>query len=168
MAEEKKAGEAQEEVKSKKMMFIIIGLVALVLLGGGGAAAVMLMGGETPTPDSAAEQADAVEAPADQSYLVNLDSFVCNLADPKGDRFMKATLRVVVSEESLTERIRTDDLFRTRLRDKALSVLSSKRFQDVNNPLGKESLRRELVREFDQIFPPGTVKEVLFVEFVIQ
>lgn len=168
MADDKKNDEAQGEGKSNKMMIIIIAIAAIVILGGGGTAAVMLMGGKDAPPPAAAEQETPAAPASEASYLVNMDSFVCNLADPKGDRFMKATLRIVVSDESLTERVRTDDLFRTRLRDKALSVLSSKRFQDINNPLGKESLRREMVREFDQIFPAGTVKEVLFVEFVIQ
>jgi flagellar basal body-associated protein FliL len=47
-------------------------------------------------------------------------------------------------------------------------VLSSKRFQDVNNPLGKESLRRELKRELEKIFPEETIQEILFVEFIVQ
>ncbi|HHN75167.1 MAG TPA: hypothetical protein ENK10_08075 [Acidobacteria bacterium] len=167
MAEEKKSPEEQGEKKSKMGLIIIIAVAALVVLGGGGAAMMFMMGGgETPAQE--AEKSTEAAASEEQYYLVTLDTFVVNLADPKGDRFMKATLRVVVNDPSLGERIRTDDLFRARLRDKTLSILSSKQFKDVNSPVGKESLRRELTREYSQIFPPGSVKEVLFVELIIQ
>ncbi len=164
MADDKKAAEEKGEGKSKTTLIIIIAVAAVVLIGGGVAAAMMLMGGDAPAP---AEQAEAAP-PEDKEYLVPLDSFVVNLSDPRGDRFMKATMRVVVSDPNITNQMRDDDLFRTRVRDRTISVLSSKRFQDVSSPLGKESLRRELQREYTQIFPPDTVNEVLFVEFIVQ
>ncbi|MDQ7007258.1 MAG: flagellar basal body-associated FliL family protein [Acidobacteriota bacterium] len=167
MADEKKEQEEQTPKKGKMGLIIIIAVAALVVLGGGGAAMMFMMGGsETPAAES--ETGAAPAKAEEQFYLATLDTFVVNLADPKGDRFMKATLRVVVTDPSLGDRIRSDDLFRARLRDKTLSILSSKQFKDVSSPLGKESLRRELTREFSQIFPPGSVKEVLFVEFIIQ
>lgn len=166
MAEDKKTPEDGAQKKGKMKLILII-VAALVVLGGGGGAALLLMGGGSPAEAQDAESEEASSSD-DAQYLLTMDSYVVNLADPKGDRFMKATLRLVVTDPALEERLREDGLFRARLRDKAISVLSSKQFKDLNTPLGKEALRRELTREFNQIFPAGSVKEVLFVEFVIQ
>jgi flagellar FliL protein len=166
MADDKKKKDQQDSGGSKKKLFLITGLVALLVVLGGGAAAFFLMG------FGASDSADAATQGKTQSrnktYLVNMDTFVVNLSDPKGDRFMKVTLRVLVNEPSLSSRVVNDDVFRTRCRDRIISVLSAKRFQDVNNPLGKESLRRELKRELSKIFPTGSIEEILFVEFIVQ
>lgn len=163
MADDKKEKDQDKKPgKSKKKLFLIAGIAAFLLVGGGGGAAFLLLGSGG---DEA--QAQTNEAKPKQ-HLVNMDTFVVNLSDPKGDRFMKATLRVVVTDSSLSSRIVQDDIFRTRCRDRVISVLSSKRFQDVNNPLGKESLRRELARELGKIFPEGSINEILFVEFIVQ
>jgi flagellar FliL protein len=166
MADKKEAKEQKEQTKGKKKLLLISGIVALVLiLGGGGAAFLLLGSGETETTEASTSMDKQKER---KTYLVNMDTFVVNLSDPKGDRFMKVTMRILVDDPSLSTRVVNDDVFRTRCRDRIISVLSSKRFQDVNNPLGKESLRRELKRELAKIFPEESIQEILFVEFIVQ
>ena len=165
MADKKEAKEQKEKPKGKKRLLLISGIVALVLVLGGGAAAFFLLGSGSTEPTEAATKPSKKK---DKTYLVNMDTFVVNLSDPKGDRFMKVTMRILVNDPSLSNRVVNDDVFRTRCRDRIISVLSSKRFQDVNNPLGKESLRRELKRELEKIFPEETIQEILFVEFIVQ
>ncbi len=168
MAEEKKDQAPEEQPKkSKKMLFIIIAAVVVLLAAGGGVAAVFLLGGGK---EAAAAEAEArKEAPAEEKLiLVPLDTFIVNLADPKGDRFMKATIRLTTNDPGLEQKIQSDPVLKARIRDRVLSILSSKSFQDVNNPVGKESLRRELQRELNQVLPDDSIKEVLFVEFIVQ
>ena len=168
MAEEKKEQAPEEQPKkSKKMLFIIIAAVVVLLAAGGGVAAVFLLGGGK---EAAAAEAEAKEeAPKEEKLiLVPLDTFIVNLADPKGDRFMKATIRLTTDDPELEQKIQSDPVLKARIRDRVLSILSSKSFQDVNNPVGKESLRRELQRELNQILPDDSIKEVLFVEFIVQ
>jgi flagellar FliL protein len=168
MAEDKKKKKDDEQSSGKrgKKLFLIAGLVALVVILGGGAAAFFVLGiGAGGAADASTQSQTKKDT---KTYLVNMDTFVVNLSDPKGDRFMKVTLRVLVNDASLPSRIVNDDVFRTRCRDRIISVLSAKRFQDVNNPLGKEALRRELKRELGKIFPAGSIEEILFVEFIVQ
>ncbi len=170
MADEKK-DQAQEEQpkKSNKMLFIIIAAVVVLLAAGGGVAAVFLMGGgkEAAAAEASGEQAKEASK-AEKQILVPLDTFIVNLADPKGDRFMKATIRLTTRNPDLDQQIQSDPVMKARIRDRVISVLSSKTFQDVNNPVGKESLRRELQRELNQILPDDDIEDVLFVEFIIQ
>ena len=100
--------------------------------------------------------------------LVSFDTFVVNLADPKGDRFLKATLRAVLSDPEVAAELQKDELTRTRVRDRIISVLTSKSFEEVASPGGKDSLRQQLLREINQSLPDDVVSEVLFVEFVVQ
>ncbi len=168
MADEKKDQATEEQPKkSRKMLFIIIAVVVVLLAAGGGVAAVFLLGGGK---EAAAAEADAGKEKQQQEklILVPLDTFIVNLADPKGDRFMKATIRLTTDDPELEQKIQSDPVLKARIRDRVLSILSSKTFQDVNNPVGKESLRRELQRELNQVLPEDSIKEVLFVEFIVQ
>ena len=170
MADENKdqAQEEQPQKKSNKMLFIIIGVVVVLLAAGGGLAAVFLLGGGKEAAAAQAEAGDKKAEDEQKLILVPLDIFIVNLADPKGDRFMKATIRLTTDDPGLEQAIQSDPVLKARIRDRVLSILSSKTFQDVNNPVGKESLRRELQRELNQILPDDTIKEVLFVEFIVQ
>jgi len=164
MAEETPTTEdAQPKKKSKKLLFIIIG----VLLAGGGAAAAFLI-----TKDKGAvvdENAATEQAPAEQKAgLVPLDTFLVNLNDPNGERYMKVTMRLTIVPESLADKVRDDDLQLARIRDRVLTVLMSKTFTELADPLGKESLRFEVRGQVDSILDGGTVKDVFFSEFVVQ
>ncbi len=167
MADEKKDQATEEQPKKSRKMLFIIAVVVVLLAAGGGVAAVFLLGGGK---EAAAAEADAGKEKQQQEklILVPLDTFIVNLADPKGDRFMKATIRLTTDDPELEQKIQSDPVLKARIRDRVLSILSSKTFQDVNNPVGKESLRRELQRELNQVLPEDSIKEVLFVEFIVQ
>jgi len=153
--------EEQPKKKSKKMLWIIIGL-GVVALGTGGFFA--MKGGGEPAPATAAN-APAVEEPVG---LVAMDTFLVNLNDPAGDRFMKLTLRLTISPESTADKVETDPLLMARLRDRILTVLTAKSFMELVSPLGKENLRHEIQVELDPLIDSGNVQDVLFSEFVVQ
>ncbi len=171
MAEETKPAEPVK--KSKLKLFIIIGVV-LVVLAGGGTAALLMFGGGGKKAEAAEGKEDEGghggekgEGKAGES-LVSFDTFVVNLADPKGDRFLKATIRAVLSDPEVATELQKDELTRTRVRDRIISVLTSKSFEEVASPGGKDALRQQLLREINQSLPDDVVSEVLFVEFVVQ
>jgi flagellar FliL protein len=152
--------------KSKKMLFIIIG-VAVVLIGGGAAAAFVFLGGGDEQVTEEAEGAAPAET-ADGG-LVTMDTFLVNLNDSSGERYMKLTLRLTVTPESAAEEIEANDLMVARLRDRVLTVLTSKTFEEVGDPMGKESLRQQIQAQLNLLLgDKGKVQEVLFSEFVVQ
>jgi flagellar FliL protein len=154
--------EAPKKKKSKRLLLIAAVVGFLVVAGGGAGWYFMAAGDEQP-----AEEAEATpEEP--ETHLVSLDSFIVNLANPKGDRFVKTTMRIITSDPDLPKAMTTDNVLQARVRDRIISVLTAKTFQDIASPIGKEALRREIAREIDDVLPNPAVQEVLFVEFVVQ
>jgi flagellar FliL protein len=149
--------------KSKKLLWIVI--AAVVLLGGAGAGYFVLSGSGDEQP-----AAEAVEATSESESpeLVSLDTFLVNLNDPQGDRYLKLTMRLAISPKTVAEEASGNDLFLARLRDRVLNVLMRKTFAELSNPLGKDGLRLEIESEVNDLLTEGKVHEVLFSEFVVQ
>lgn len=185
MSEEAKP-EAKEAApkKGKGKLLIIVGLV-VVLAAGGGVAAKMLLGGHKETAAAAGEHgapaaaehgggeaassghgAPAVEHGGEA--LISLDTFVVNLADARGDRFLKLSMRAVTGDSSLDKKLGESELLKSRVRDRVLSVLSAKTHEEISNPIGKEALRRELAQELNGVLGAGAVIEILFTDFIVQ
>jgi flagellar FliL protein len=97
-----------------------------------------------------------------------MDTFLVNLQDPSGERYMKLTLRLTISPESAAAKADGDALLMARMRDRILTVLTSKTYAELGNPLGKENLRHEIRAQINPLVQPGQVKDVLFSEFVVQ
>ncbi len=110
----------------------------------------------------------AVGGSTSREVLVSLDTFLVNLADPRGDRFLKATIRAVLDDSELADELQGDDLLRTRVRDRVLSALAAKTFDEISTPGGREALREQLRGEINRALPDDAVTEVLFVDFVAQ
>lgn len=169
MSEEAKADAKQEEPKKKgKLGLILIVLVTVIVAAGAGiGVAVMLgLGGEAKAEP--AQQEAAAAAPSAEEIIISFDTFVVNLADQSGDRFMKVTMRLVITSSDLQSKIESDVLTRARMRDRILTVLSSRTYNDVSNPTGREILRHELVQELKDVLETQAIKEALFIEFVVQ
>ena len=169
MAEEKKTtdadAQAAPEKKSKKTLILVLG--AVVLAAAAGAAGFLLTGKDQPEAAADGEAAAAVESkPA--AGLVPMDTFLVNLNDPSGDRFMKLTLRLTISPESVAGEVSDDPLMLARLRDRILTVLTTKTFMELVSPLGKENLRLEIQSQLGPLLASGEVQDVLFSEFVVQ
>lgn len=165
MAEKEKDGEATAEAPKKSKKMLIILLSATILIGGGG-------GGFLYWKSTKSEAAAAATTPAaveaETPALVSLDTFLVNLNDPQGDRYLKLTMRLAVAPESVAEQVSTDELLLARLRDRVLNVLMRKTFSELSNPLGKDGLRLEIETAINDLLETGTVHDVLFAEFVVQ
>lgn len=151
--------------KSKKMLFILIGVVVLAV--GGGAGFYLAPGGDAAA-ESPAEGTEAEAASDEPVGLVALDTFLVNLSDREQDRYMKLTLRLTVSPEAEADRITDDELIQARMRDRVLTVLTAKSYSELTNPLGKESLRQEILGQISPLLEPARTQDVLFSEFVVQ
>jgi len=171
MADEEKDAKQEQPKKKGKGLLIIVMVVLVVASAGAGVAVSLLLGGghkAEAAPTEGTEAAPAATQKPETEVILPFDTFVVNLADPGGDRFVKATIRAVVTDPACEEKYKSDPLLKARVRDRVLSVLSSKRFDDVSTSIGKEALRREIARELNQILPNSPVREILFVEFIVQ
>jgi len=171
MAEAAVAPEAAApKKKGKGLLFIIAGVVLVAAAGGGffllrpkakseGAAAAAEHGG--------GGHGEAAKAPEARG-VVSLEPFIVNLADAEGDRYIKCTMRIVLDSREAAEAVRADELSVTKIRDRMLTLLSSKSYGQVASAEGKETLRQEIQKQIDPVLATGKVSEVYYTEFIVQ
>ncbi|SHN67957.1 flagellar basal body-associated FliL family protein [Desulfovibrio litoralis] len=172
--------ENEKEKKSGKGKFIIIILVILALLGGGGFAAwkfllpiinktesVATEGGHAPggSTGSTGEAKDNKNANTLETSIVTLPTFVVNLQDPVGRRFIKLSMDIDVVGSGVK-----DDITRLmpRIKDTINMLLSSKSYADLAMPESKVLLKSEIVERVNLVLGGSKVKDVYFTEFIIQ
>ncbi len=151
---------------SKTLLIIIIAAFLLFILIAG--AGFFILWKKMPNSENTQTEVAAQKeqsAQADVGPIYDLQAFVVNLADPGGNRFLRVKMSLEVKDQELVEQM---DKQRIRLRDKILTILSSKSYQNVNTVQGKTELRTEISAAVDGLFEKGAVKNVYFAEFVVE
>lgn len=173
--------DGEKEKKSGKGKLIIILLLLLALVGGGGFAAwkFILPGIMEEKADEAggsAENAggkengsggagDAKGAPAISTSTVTLPTFLVNLQDPVGRRFIKLNMDVEVTGPGAEDEIKRS---MPRIKDSINMLLSSKSYADLASIENKILLKNEIVERINQILGGSRVKQVYFSDLIIQ
>lgn len=168
-----KKNDVEEPVKSKKgILKWLILLILLAGLGVGGFFAYQHFFAGTPGPQDPAAQAEDVGTPeaagepdGQQSQMFSMPSFVVNLADPLGRRYLKLSLEIEVRNEAALEKTEHS---MPRIKDALLLLLSSKSYADLSSMEDKLALKNEILSRLTQIVGNGTVSNVYFTEFIIQ
>jgi flagellar FliL protein len=97
--------------------------------------------------------------------LYALNPFVVNLAGGGGKRFLRVKMDFELKDQTIFEKVRAQF---PRVKDKILTILSAKKFEDINTVKGKSDLRAEIAATIDTLFSKGAVTNVYFTEFVIE
>jgi flagellar FliL protein len=169
MAEEEK--DVQEESggkKKSKLKLIIIILILLLILGGGGAAGYFffIKGSDDAVAEGGkADKTKKVAKTSEIGPLYSFDAFIVNLADPGGNRYLKVSMQVELSDEKLAEEL---EKRKPQVRDIILTVLSSKTYAEISTAQGKLALKQEIIRRVNLILTTGNIVNLYFMEFVAQ
>lgn len=162
----------KEEKKGGKLKWLIIGLLVLLLFGGGGFAAYQFyLKDKFFSKDQAAETAgEGQEAEGEakdygETELVSLPTFVVNLADPLGRRYLKLSLDVEVVDQKAAEALNEAE---PKVRDAIILLLSSKTFADLSTMESKILLKKEIVERLNQVMEGSKVVRVYFTDMVVQ
>lgn len=152
--------EKESEQKSSPLKLILIIVVALGLLGGGGFFAYSKFfakhGGEGEGSHAAVEAAPVIQ---------ELDTFLVNLSDPGGKRYLKLTMRLKLSGPPVAQEFTNRNF---ELRDMILMILSAKEFADIASPEDKAALKQEILAQLNQSLKQGQVQDIYFTEFLVQ
>jgi flagellar FliL protein len=146
---------AAPPARSKKKLILMGAPVLLVLAGAGGWYA--FFGAKHKPPQN--------EASAPPTYI-DMPEIIANLdSDPRRPRYIKLRARVEVTgpenERAVREAMpRLQDMFQTYLRDT--------RPEDLRGSMGTYRLREELIARADIAAAPAHVRDVLFVEMIVQ
>ncbi len=176
MGDEERVEEAPKK-KGKGKLFILLGLVLILLMGGGGAAYFFFFKkkpkqqpqGQAPTPQAPAPApapAPMAGAPtAVPQFFYDLDTFIVNLADEDGSRYLKVKMTLALSNKEVQKEIEKK---LPVIRDAIITVISNKYYKDVATPAGKLALKREIMARINIILTTGKVVDIYFTEFVAQ
>jgi len=155
---------------SKKVIIIIgIAVIRFMAAIGGGfymlwskMAQMNVAGTETVATE---EGAEGEEEPDTIGPMYSLDSFVVNLAEAGGNRYLRVTMELELTDEVLHTEL---DQRLPQVRNAMLMILPSKKAEDINTVDGKLALRDQLIDEINSFMTTGEVTNIYFTEFVIQ
>lgn len=156
---------------SKKLLMIIIGAaVAFLAVTGLGfyviVSKISNIGAQVPAQGAAVEtKAEHKSGLEPVGFLFEQESFIVNLADPGGKRYLRVGISLEVPDSK-----KGDDLKNRlpQLRDAIILALSAKRLDEIHTPEGKAKLKEELITSMNALMKEEMVKNLYFKEFVVQ
>jgi flagellar protein FliL len=187
MADEELNDELDEELneedgaesggKKSKLRLIIIIVAVLALAGGGGA--FYYMKGAAPDGEVADAEGDEEDGDAEEEeeememetpYYFSLNPpFVVNFVGKSRAKFLQVNIDGLTRNPSVKENITTH---LPHIRNNVVFILSSKRYEDLITPEGKEDLRKQVLKEVRKILKKetgnGDVEDIYFTSFVMQ
>jgi flagellar FliL protein len=159
-------GEEESSGGGGALKWIIIAVVITLVLGGGGGAAwyFFLSGDDKTTEEAKKPKEGGPEIPL-IGPIVALRTFIVNLADPGGRRYLKVKLELEPENKDIEKELKAR---LPEVRDQIILALSSKTFQQIQGVAGKKILREELTARANSVLKTGKVKKAFFTEFVVQ
>ena len=151
---------APAKKKGGAMKWIVI--VALVMLLGGGGAAWWMLGGSTT------QAAEAAEPELEARGVFAFEPFLVNLADEGGQRFLKATVSLVVDSAEEAKHIEESPVLVAHIRSAIIEVLTVQKAPALVTPDGKTALKQAIKERTSPLLSGKKVLDVLFSEFVVQ
>lgn len=154
--------ETKEPKKGSPLIKIAALVVILAALGGGGFFAYGKFFNKAPAE---AEQGQTAAARPEKQVICDWDPMLVNLADPGGKRYLKLGMKMELSSERILEEMKNRSF---QIKDAMLMILSSKEFDDIATPSGKQALKQEIMAQMNKILKQGQVKEIFFTDFIVQ
>jgi flagellar protein FliL len=100
-----------------------------------------------------------------KDLMFHLDPFIVNLAKSGGNRFLKVTISLEMSNPKVRVGLKKNI---QKITDSILLLLSTKIFKDVYSVQGKFTLKGEITTRVNQFLTVGQIKGAYFTEFIIQ
>lgn len=153
---------APKKAGGKNKMVIIGGVVA-ALAGGG----YYYKTTQAAAADGGHE-AEAKEVSPKERGLVSFEPFVANLADPGGQRFVRATVQLVVGDVHMATEMTETPVLTMQARAIILELLATQNADTLVTPEGKVALRQAIAERIAETLHEVEVVDVLFSDFVVQ
>jgi flagellar FliL protein len=146
----------------KKKPLVMIAAIALLLAGGGGAGWYFLNTRGTAAP------APVAEKKLSEHGLVKFEPFVVNLADAGNQRFLRASIQLVVESPKEALEFTEKPVLVMGARSAIVNTLTEQTSEHLATAEGKTRLRDELKEHVSASLKEIEVVDVLFSDFVIQ
>ena len=153
---------------SNKILILVVAFLFIIMIGLTGGLFMIwskLSTSQAQVDGSAGTNVNHQQVQQTVGTLYSLDTFIVNLADEGGKRYLRVTMDLELSngtvEGELKRRL-------SQVRDSILMVLPSKRFADIRSMEGKAGLRNEIIADLNGLFGMGSITNIYFTEFVVQ
>lgn len=149
---------AEEENNNNKFLKIM-GLALIVMVVAAGTSYFVL------NYQSIMGKADATEENnKDIGPTYELGDFVVNLSETGGYKYVKASIVVEISQDSLQEELEKRN---PQVRDVLISVLREQKLEELQDPEAR-IIKNQITNRLNQILTQGEITNVWFTELVIQ
>ncbi len=145
----------------KNKMFMIGGVV-LALAGGG------YYWKTTAAAAQDTHEADSKTVSPKERGLVSFEPFVANLADEGGQRFVRATVQLIVGDAHMATEMTETPVLTMQARAIILELLATQLADTLVTPEGKVALRQAIAERIAETLHEVEVVDVLFSDFVVQ
>ncbi len=161
---------AEKDRKINKIILIAIIAVAVLFSGAVGGGFYMMWNKLAELDALVRPEEEEVEDETDDGLstigaLFPLDTFIVNLADEKRKRYLRVTMQIELKDgepvEILEKRL-------VQVRDIILTILPTKRFQEIRSVDGKTLLRQEIMTRLNDLIKKEVINNIYFTEFVVQ
>jgi flagellar FliL protein len=180
------AGATPGKSKSNVALLAVVGAVLLALVGAGGFFAASTLGGknkakgakEEPAKEESAKESKGGEGgeggaggrgeegkKEGPSNIVPLDPIIVNLIGDDGRRLMKLTMQLAMATTAGATEAQGK---MPQIKDSVITLLSSRTAEELLTPDGKARLKEQVMTRVNSLLTGGAVKNVFFVEFIIQ
>ncbi len=152
---------------SKKNIIIIAGIafIVLAIIGGGFFMIWQKLSALGNLAAGVDVKTEVKQEKESMGHIFSLESFIVNLSDEGGKRYLRVTMGLEVSDpkasDELTKRL-------PQVRDRILTILPTRKVADLQTADGKDLLRSEIAAKLNELFAKEIVKKIYFTEFVIQ
>ena len=148
-------------------MIIVVAILFVVMLGL--TAGLFMIWTKLSTPNAAATEVTGEANPQVETDslgpIFSLETFIVNLADEDGKRYLRITMDLELSQKKLVDTMKQR---LPQIRDSILMILPTKRFDDIRTVEGKTLLRSEILAKLNSLLGLEGVANIYFTEFVIQ
>lgn len=150
-----------------KKAIVIMAAIAFIFMAlvGGGFYMMWLKIASLQPPEEVVEEEVETEDPPQIGEMFPLETFVVNLADANGQRYLRITMQLELAPgmpaATIEQRL-------PQIRDVALTILPTKSFDEIRTVDGKSALRGEIMDQLNTLLYEEGIVNIYFTEFVIQ
>jgi flagellar protein FliL len=153
---------------SNKILIILIGAFLLVVVAMGGGFFMMwnkMSSMNAQNSEEVENGTEAEEVAETMGPTKKLDTFIVNLADKGGERYLRVSMNLELEKEETVEVV---GKILPKIRDAILMILPTKKYEDIGTVEGKSALRNEMLTKINELMKPEKIKNIYFTEFVVQ
>ena len=152
---------------SNKILIIILAIILLfmIMLGVGFFIMWNKMSSSIQQPEAEIENIEQEPEKESIGHMFSLGTFIVNLSDEGGKRYLRVSIDIELSGAELKEEI---EKRLPQIKDNILMIIPSKTFNSLNSAEGKTALRNQLLLSINEVLNSGSIINMYFTEFVIQ